>query len=152
MKRGIASPWVEREQAPVDPLEGAKAGTQPVRFAGRHYTFVVALPFVIDEVRAVGIAAQTFGECLLALKELTPRLERELAAQRLSLTDRPMGPCVSLDFGVTPLYAVASSSNEALAQAMAVDRLATALSVLLATEPSSRGILAAHHLSLLRNP
>lgn len=150
MKRGIASPWVERAQEPVNPLEGAKPGTTPVRFVGRHYTFVIALPFVIDETRAQGIASQTFGECLLALNELSGRFVRELLAQRLSLTDRPLGPCVSFDFGVTPLHASASSSSEDLARAMALDRLATALSVLLATEKETRDILAAHRLSLLR--
>lgn len=148
---GIISPWVERAQPEENPLENATAGTQPVRFNGRAYALVVALPFRLkDEEKALGIATQTLGECLNELREVTPLCVQLLQKQKITFDQRPLSPCVELDLGVLTLYAVASSTDERLARAMAIDRLALALSTLVVSDPRCKATLSTYRLNILR--
>ena len=148
--KGIRSPWAKPPAAPEDPLEGARPGRQPVQIQGRTYTFVVNLPLRLPEDKAKGLALNALGEALGELQAEHPELQTELATQRLSLDERPLGACVSLPLGSRILHALASSTNEALALAMAVDRLALALTRLMADKPGARAILDAHYINLLR--
>ncbi len=145
---GILSPWAERPEAQVDPLEDARAGRQPVRFNGRVYSIVVTLPFRFeDEGKALGLATQTLGECL---EELRPVVEPLLQAQKITIGQKPLVPSVEFDLGVLTLYAVASSTDERLARAMAIDRLAHVLSVLVVSDPRAKALMANYRTTILR--
>lgn len=149
--KGIRSPWAQPEKAaPEDPLAGAKRGKQPVQLAGRAYTLLVDLPIRIDEERAKALALNALGEALLALQGEGPELDTELTRQKMGLNTRPLGACVTLPLGPVELHAVASSTNEVLALAMAVDRLALVLNALVVQRPSTRDTLRSHHITLLR--
>lgn len=148
--KGIRSPWAQAPTPPSNPLEGARPGRQPVRLVGRAYAVLVELPLRIDEDRARTLALGALGEGLLSLQALGPEFEEELALQKLSMQERPLGPCVTLPLGPVTLYAAASSTDEALALAMAVDRLALAV-----TRLTSRGVpatetLTKHYTTILR--
>lgn len=148
---GIISPWVDRAPPEENLLEDATAGAHPVRFSGRAYALTVTLPFRLkDEETVLGIATQTFGECLNELRETTPLCGQLLQKQRITFDQRPLTPCVAFDLGVLTLYAVASSTDEVLARAMAIDRLALALSALVVSDPRCKRVLATYRLNILR--
>lgn len=148
---GIISPWVERAQPEENLLEGATAGSHPVRFSGRAYALIVSLPFRLkDEEKVLGLATQTLGECLNELREMTPLCAQLLKMQKITFDQRPLSPCVTLDLGVLTLYAVASSTDETLARAMAIDRLALALSTLIVSDPRCKAVLSTYRLNILR--
>jgi hypothetical protein len=149
--KGIRSPWAKPPPVEVDPLAGAKPGLQPVRFAGRLYSIVIELPLRIDETRARQLAFSILGEALDALTSLGPELHEELTRQKLALGERPLGPCVELPLGARPLFGVASSTDEATALAMVVDRLALTFNHLNNRRATTRDTLGAHHITVMRN-
>lgn len=148
--KGIRSPWAKPPPAPEDPLEGARPGKQPVRIQGRAYALIVELPLRLPEEKAKPLALNALGDALGALMEEGPELGEELTRQKLSLDARPLGPCVSIPLGMRTLHAVASSTDEALALAMTVDRLALALTRLMNRRATTRDTLNVHFVTLVR--
>lgn len=148
--KGIRSPWAKPPPAPEDPLEGARPGKQPVRVQGRAYAIIVELPIRLPEDKAKPLALNALGEALASLAGTGPELAEELARQKLALDERPLGPCVSIPLGAKTLHALASSTDEALALAMAVDRLALALTRLMNRKEATRDTLKAHFVTLVR--
>ena len=148
--KGIRSPWAKPPPAPEDPLEGARPGKQPVRIQGRAYALIIELPIRIAEEKAKPLALNALGEALAVLGAEGPELGEELVRQKLALDVRPQGSCVSLPLGSCVLYALASSTDEALALAMTVDRLALALTRLGSRRETTRDTLKTHFVTLVR--
>ena len=148
--KGIRSPWAQPPPVPDDPLEGARAGKQPVRIHGRAYSFFVELPVRLPEERAKPLALSVLGDALGALERDYAAVAEELTTQKLGLDTRPIGTCVTLPLGARSLYAVASSTDEGLALAMAVDRLAIAITRLCVRHPEARATLKSHYTTIVR--
>lgn len=155
--KGVLNPWVQpakaQEAEPVAAQLSAKAraGKTPVAFQGRLYTLLVTIPVLLkDSTDAEKAARHMLGELLThrALFDAMPTLRR----QNLSLKEQDiLGPRVQMPFGPATLYAAASSSDLALAQAMALDRLALALTEARARVPAVGKVLQEHGLEVLRN-
>lgn len=151
MSSGIRSPWAAREKPKEDPLAGARKGRQAVPFVGRAYTLLVELPFRIDEDKAQGLAMRALSDCLAALAARTPEtLTPALARQSLALNERPSGPAIDLPLPDLTVWGAASSTNEGLARAMLVDRLALVLSEVERATPAGRDTLKAHYVTPVR--
>lgn len=102
-----------------------------VIFEGRGYNLHVTVKRPDAEIGAETIARAILGEAILHIAPPNRRevVFAELETQSLYRTPPP-GPQVTLALGDLTLYAAASSSDLALAQKMAVDRLAMALATL----------------------
>jgi hypothetical protein len=100
-------------------------------FEGRGYNIHVAVKRPDPELGLETIARAILGEAILQSLPANRRGDvfAELEHQSIYRTE-PAGPKVTLALGDLTLYAAASSSDLALAQKMAVDRLALALSTL----------------------
>jgi hypothetical protein len=148
--KGIRSPWAPREVPAPSIFDGAKPGTQPVRISGGAYAIVVMLQVrpKPELVETLGMAV--LGEALQALRDATPTFDQELKTQNLHPVDRPPTPSVALAFGNLTIWAAAGSTNLQTATAMAVDRVALALTRLFQREPDKKKILEDHYVQITR--
>jgi len=75
-----------------------------------------------------------------------------LATQKLAFKEETiLGPRVSFELGPVKLYAAASSHDVKLAQAMALDRLALALTQARLTIKDFSVLMTEHYLEIVRN-
>lgn len=157
---GVLNPWgLKREEAPKtveDQLRGkVRRGSTPVAIQGRQYHLLVTLPvgFKRDDTATANATIATMN----VLGEFFARAtSREFTAllkeQKLSLQEEDIiGSRVSFELGPVKLYAAASSSNLSLAQAMALDRLALALTQARLRIKGFDKILSEHYLDVVRN-
>lgn len=102
-----------------------------VIFEGRGYNLHVTVKRPDPEIGTETIARAILGEAILQIAPPNRRdvVFAELETQSLYRVE-PAGPKVTLALGELTLYAAASSSDLVLAQKMAVDRLAMALTTL----------------------
>ena len=100
-------------------------------FEGRGYNIHITVKRPDPEIGPEAIARAILGESLLQAAPANRRADifAELEQQSIYRTE-PAGPKVTLALGDLTLFAAASSSDLVLAQKMAVDRLAMALSTL----------------------
>lgn len=157
---GVLSPWgIKREEAPKTVEEQlrqkVRRGSTPVAIQGRQYHLLVTLPvgFKRDDTataNATLAAMNVLGEFFAraASREFTGLLKE----QKLSLQEEDiLGSRVSFELGPVKLYAAASSANLQLAQAMALDRLALALTQARIRIKGFDKILSEHFLGVVRN-
>lgn len=157
--KGVISPWgLRKEEAPLTVEEQlqpkVRQGRTPVAIQGRQYHLLVTLPVSFRRDESAGANATTAA--LHVLGELfggadTKAFRALLATQRLALTDTLLGPRVAFEFGPVTLYAAASSHDVKLAKALAVDRLALALTQARLTIKGFDTLMAAHYLEIVRN-
>lgn len=119
---GILNFWGPKPEAPAEaPAKrrpGAAPELHPVAFQGQVYKFVIEAP---DETHARGALGALLKAVLSAAKA-------RKAFERQSLyPSKPLGPVTELTLGETTLFAKAGSGDPARAGAMAIDRLAFAL-------------------------
>lgn len=149
----MKSPWAKPEEAEVDPLEGARPGRTSVVISGNLFDFAVLLPIKLEAARAQGLALAILGDCLLT--GLTrPGFQEALAEQKLALASRAqlLGACIELQLGQVVLHAVASSGNLEVAQRMAIDRIAQALTRFKQRDPTwLDDLLRTHYVRYFRN-
>lgn len=131
-------------------MRGAVSGQMPVLFHGRVYTLYVMLPFRLPEDRALPMGLRTLGECLVILAGQIPETHECLTKQKLSLKERPLGPCSQIELPDVTLSGTASSTDPLLARRMLIDRLCLALNEIQALVPAARDILSAHFVTILR--
>jgi hypothetical protein len=104
------------QEAPTKP--NRKVQLNPVIYKGQLYQFVIDAP---DTAHAAG----AFGALLKAILT-SPKAQK--AFEQQSIFTRPiLGPTTEIVLGETKLYAKAGSLKPDLAAAMAIDRLAFAL-------------------------
>lgn len=158
--KGILNAWQSRQEAePLSFEEQLQAkvrdGKTPVAVQGRQYQLLITLPVAFKKkediaTHAPQAAMHILGEFLARTNSHS--LRHLLHTQKLSFTESDIiGPCVSFQLGAIKLYAAASSSNEELAQAMAIDRLALALTRAKQTIPNITQLMTAHYLEIVRN-
>lgn len=158
--KGVVSPWgMKREAAPATIEEQLRTkvrrGRTPVAVQGRQYQLLVTLPvsFKRDDtatLHATTAAMHVLGEFFTraASRAFTERL----AEQKLALKEEAiLGPRVAFELGAVRLFAAASSHDLKLAQAMALDRLAHALTQARLTIKGFDKLMAEHYLQVVRN-
>lgn len=158
--RGILSPWGLKREEPALTVEESlrekvRRGRTPVAVQGRQYHLLVILPVTFKrDDSAVGnattAAMHVLGEFFA--RATTKELTALLAVQKLAFKEEAIvGPRVSFELGPTKLYAAASSHDPKLAQAMALDRLALALTQARITIKGFDKLMAEHYLEIVRN-
>lgn len=158
--KGILSPWGLKREEPAFTVEDRlrekiRRGRTPVAVQGRQYHLLVTLPvsFKRDD-SAVGnattAAMHVLGEFFARAN--TKELVALLATQKLGFKEEAiLGPRVSFELGPVKLYAAASSHDVKLAQAMALDRLALALTQARLTIKGFDKLMSEHYLEVVRN-
>jgi hypothetical protein len=158
--KGVISPWgLKRNEAPLTLEERLRPkvrhGHTPVAIQGRQYHLLVRLPigFKRDATatqHATDAATTVLGEFLV--RAASKPFFALLAVQKLAFKEEQIiGPRVSFELGPVTLHAAASSHDVKLAQAMAVDRLALALTQARLTIKDFDKIMTEHYLEIVRN-
>lgn len=158
--KGILSPWgLKRDEAPQTVEEQLRAkmrrGRTPVAIQGRQYHLLVTLPVGFKRDDTAALSATTAAMHVLGEffgRAATREFHALLAVQKLALKEEAIiGPRVAFELGPVKLYAAASSHDVKLAQAMALDRLALALTQARLTIKGFDKLMAEHYLEIVRN-
>ena len=136
MSKGVDSPWTKRREDPLEKaertieesLEGAPR--REITFDGRAFQIVVAFfSLERDQKLLSGYAHDALGRAVKHLLTCDGSFLDDLNVQSIYLDHtKVMGPKVTMTLGPVTLYAKASSFKPAMAQLMALDRLALAIS------------------------
>lgn len=158
---GVLSPWgLLREKA--EPLTVAeqlrtkvRPGRTPVAIQGRQYHLLVVLPMGFKQDDSATLSATTAALNVLGeffQRAMSKQLLALLHEQKLALEEEQIiGPRVAFELGPIKLYAAASSHDVKLAQAMALDRLALALTQARITIKGFHQLMSEHFLQIVRN-
>lgn len=150
---GVLSPWNLHtpKEKPIEErlLENARVGKTAVSVRGGRYTILVTVQARFKEAKDTqDAAAHMLGEFLAAERV---RLEPHLRLQKIGYEERDvLSAAIRLEFGRTALWAASSSSNEKLAQQMAVDRLAQAFTWYRHADGANKNALSKHCLEIIR--
>ena len=155
-QKGIVSPWAMQKTPEAAPVEEqlrdrARKGKTPVAMQGRHYTLLITLPVAFKDGQDADKGARHVVGEFFQRAQATPLLDI-LRHQKISWIERDIiGPKVTFEFGPIKLYAAASSSDLALAQAFGIDRIALALTEARVRHKAMQELLKEHFLEVLRN-
>lgn len=159
MTKGVFSPWaaVERESAKEtaertieESVEGAPR--REITFDGRAFQIVVAFfSFDKDANRLSGYAHDALGRGVEATLKVDDALRSEFTRQSI-FTDpaKVMAAKVTVQLGLVTLYVKASSFDPKMAQLMAVDRIALAISDARGRSPKVRKSFEEHDIVVAR--
>lgn len=129
--RGVMSPWGKKPEEAPKTLEervvaAAQKGHSIVKVDGRGYQLLITVPAKLRVGKLLEDAAKSILEEYV--NEAGKPLLKELELQSASFTrESLLGPVVEIPLRTKTLYFLASSSSKELAEAMAVDRLALAI-------------------------
>jgi len=156
MANGIYSPWKPRPKEEFTFAEAiaakARPGKQPISFRGRSYALILTLPVRLKDANDVIQAGNhVMSEFFLRVEKEHKTFIKLLNEQKLGFAETQVpAPRVTVTLGTRAIFATASSSDHALASAMALDRLANVLTYAKRTLSGFDALLAEHYLEVVR--
>lgn len=159
MAKGVMSPWAtapketaqdKAEQIIENSPEGAPR--REISFDGRAFQIVVAFfSFERDAKKLNSYAHDALGRAVASALKADPAMLQELKRQSIFLDESHLlAPKVTVRLGPVTLYVKASSFDPKMAQLMAMDRVALAISDACGLSVKIRKTLADHDVLIAR--